>query len=76
MKSEREIMDCQMKQQLTDRLADVLSRLRDRLLVEKAAVQNLDPKRMDELESEIEQILAEKTQVLAAVRQHVKDHGC
>ena len=69
-------MDCQMKQQLTDRLADVLSRLRDRLLVEKAAVQNLDPKRMDELESEIEQILAEKTQVLAAVRQHVKDHGC
>ena len=69
-------MDCQTKQELMDRLADVLSRLRDRLLVEKAAVQNLDPKRMNELETEIEQILDEKTQVLAAVRQHVKDHGC
>ena len=69
-------MDCQTKQELMDRLADVLSRLRDRLLVERAAVQNLDPKRMNELEFEIEQILDEKIQVLAAVRQHVKDHGC
>jgi len=69
-------MDCQTKQELMDRLADVLSRLRDRLLVEKAAVQDLDPGRMNELESEIEQILDEKIQVLAAVRQHTTDHGC
>ncbi len=69
-------MDCQTKQELMDRLADVLSRLWDRLLVEKAAIQDMDPKRMDELESEIDQILGEKVQVLAAVRQHVKEHGC
>jgi len=69
-------MACQTKQELMDRLAGVLSRLRDRLLVEKAAVQNLDPKRMNELESEIAEILDEKIQALAAVRQHVKDHGC
>jgi len=69
-------MACQTKQELMDRLAGVLSRLRDRLLVEKAAVQNLDPKRMNELESEIAEILDEKIQALAAVRQHMKDHGC
>jgi vacuolar-type H+-ATPase subunit I/STV1 len=58
-----------------DRLADVLSRLRDRLLAEKEATQNLDRKRMDELEAEIAQILDEKTRVLAAVRQYMEDHG-
>jgi len=58
-----------------DRLADVLSRLRDRLLAEKEATQNLDRKRMDELEAEIAQILDEKAHVLAAVRQYIKDHG-
>jgi vacuolar-type H+-ATPase subunit I/STV1 len=60
---------------LMDRLADVLSRLRDRLLAEKEATQNLDRKRMDELEAEIAQILDEKTRVLAAVRQYMEDHG-
>jgi vacuolar-type H+-ATPase subunit I/STV1 len=68
-------MDCPTKQQLMDRLADVLSRLRDRLLAEKEATQNLDRKRMDELEAEIAQILDEKTRVLAAVRQYMEDHG-
>jgi hypothetical protein len=69
-------MDCQTKQELMDKLADILSRLRDRLLVEKDAVRNLDAKRMNELESEIGQILDEKIEVLASLRRHVKDHGC
>jgi len=68
-------MDCPTKQQLMDRLADVLSRLHNRLLAEKEATQNLDRKRMDELEAEIAQILDEKTHVLAAVRRYMDDHG-
>jgi hypothetical protein len=34
-----------------------------------------DPKRMNELESENEQILDEKNQMLAALRQHMGVHG-
>jgi hypothetical protein len=61
--------------ELTDKLAVALSRLHQLLLAEKEAVRGLDRERMDQLEAEIAQVLAERNSLLDQLRSRITEHG-
>ncbi len=56
------------KEEVIDMLAATLSRLHDLLAAEKQAVDDLDRKRMDEVEAGIAQVMQEKAVLLARLR--------